>query len=248
MSGVADVAISIDGPFGLVTRSRRTGSRVAVAVAVPDQRLPIRTAPRSSHDQSDSNRLLRGNSTLDFQTREYVPGDDQRHVHWSSTARLGELMVRDRAHEENPTAVILLDTLGADPEGHGADIAVTAAAAAALHHIDRGAEVIVWSGPTRLQLASGRGRDAVRVESARHPAGAQVPDNVTIPRAAWHVSICTLSSDRADVLARRLPKGQAQSRFVVEELSDDGVSLDTALFGGALTLPHQWLRAPGTPQ
>lgn len=245
MSGVADVGIRIDGPFGLVARSRRTGSALVVAVAVPDQRLPLHASPRAAADQSDSQRLLRGNSTLDFHTREYVPGDDLRHVHWSSTARLGELMVRERAHEENPVAVVLLDTLGADPEGHGADIAVTAAAAAALHHIDRGAEVVFWSGPTRLHLASGRGRDTVRIESARHPAGAEVPASVTIPPAAWHVSVCALSADRADALTVGLPKGQARSRFVVEELADDGVSLDTALFGGALSLPHQWHRTPG---
>lgn len=245
MSGVADIGIRLDGPFGLVSRSRRTGSGLVVAVAVPDQRLPLHATPRSSAEQSDSQRLLRGNSTLDFHTREYVPGDDLRHVHWSSTARLGELMVRERAHEENPTAVVLLDTLGADPAGHGADIAVTAAAAAALQHIDRGADVILWSGSTRLRLTGGRGRDTVRIESARHPAGAEVPDGVTIPPAAWHVSICALTSARADALATGLPKGQARSRFVVEELSDDGVSLDTALFGGALHLPHQWTQVTG---
>jgi len=245
MSGIAEVGLSIDGPFGLVTRRRRTGSRLGVAVAVPDQRLPVHAAPRTALEQSDSDRLLRGTSTLDFHTREYVPGDDIRHIHWASTARVGELMVRERAHEETPTAVILLDTLGADPEGHGADIAVTAAAAAALHHLDRDAEVILHSGATRLRLASGRGRDAVRLESARHPAGAQVPDETTIPASAWHVSICALTTERADVLASKLPRGQARSRFVVEELADDGVSLDTALFGGALTLPHQWRRDQG---
>ncbi|MGO1397047.1 MAG: DUF58 domain-containing protein [Brevibacterium yomogidense] len=245
ISGVADVGLRIDGPFGLVTRRRRTGTRLTVAVAVPDQRLPVHAAPRTSLDQSDSDRLLRGTSTLDFHTREYVPGDDMRHVHWSSTARLGELMVRERAHEETPTAVILLDTLGADPEGHGADIAVTAAAAAALHHLDRDSEVIFWSGPTRLLLASGRGRDAVRLESARHPAGAQVPDDTNVPKSAWHVSICALSTARADALSSKLPRGQARSRFVVEELDDDGVSLDTTLFGGALNVPHQWRRDAG---
>ncbi len=245
MSGVADVGLRIDGPFGLVTRRRRTGAGLDVAVAVPDQRLPVHATPRTSLDQSDSDRLLRGTSTLDFHTREYVPGDDIRHVHWSSTARLGELMVRERAHEETPTAVILLDTLGADPEGHGADIAVTAAAAVALHHIDRDSEVVLWSGPSRLRLASGRGRDAVRLESARHPAGAQVPDDITVPRSAWHVSVCALSTERADALSAKVARGQARSRFVVEELDDDGVSLDTALFGGALSVPHQWRRSTG---
>ena len=245
MSGVADVRIRIDGPFGLVTRTRKTGSSLPVAVAVPDQRLPLTGSPRSSAQPMDSRHLMRGTSTLDFHTREYVPGDDIRHIHWASTARLGELMVRERAHEETPLAVVLLDTLGADPDGHGADIAVTAAAAAALQQLDRDADLILHSGDVRVNATGGRGRDAVRLESARHAAGAQVPDDVRVPASAWHVTICTLTTERADALTRILPKGVARSRFVVEELPDPGVGLDTALFGAALTLPHEWRGGSG---
>ncbi len=56
-------------------------------------------------------RDLEGRTTNDLSTsdvafhtlREYVPGDDRRHVHWRTTARLGQLMVRQfvdtrRAH------------------------------------------------------------------------------------------------------------------------------------------------------
>jgi uncharacterized protein (DUF58 family) len=245
MSGVVDVRIRIDGPFGLVTRTRKTGCRLLVAVAVPDQRLPLTGSPRSSAQPMDSRHLMRGTSTLDFHTREYVPGDDIRHIHWASTARLGELMVRERAHEETPLAVVLLDTLGADPDGHGADIAVTAAAAAAMQQLDRDADLILHSGDVRVNATGGRGRDAVRLESARHAAGAQVPDDVRVPASAWHVTLCALTTERADALTRSLPKGVARSRFVVEELPDPGVGLDTALFGGALTLPHEWRSGTG---
>lgn len=245
MSGVKDVRIRIEGPFGLVARTRRTGSGLTVAVAVPDQRLPLHGSPRSSAQPSDSRHLMRGSSTLDFHTREYVPGDDMRHIHWASTARLGELMVRERAHEETPLAVVLLDTLGADPDGHGADIAVTAAAAAALHHLDRDADVILQSGDVRVSALGTRGCDAIRLESARHASGAQVPDDVRVPASAWHVTVCALTTQRADALIQTLPRGMARSRFVVEELSDSGIGLDTALFGGALTLPHEWRSGSG---
>lgn len=43
------------------------------------------------------------------QLREYVPGDDIRFVDWKSTARMGQLLVRDYYDEQNRTFVIVLD-------------------------------------------------------------------------------------------------------------------------------------------
>ncbi|WP_029088703.1 DUF58 domain-containing protein [Brevibacterium album] len=240
LSGIESVRLRLEGPFGLIalTRTARTGLRTAVAV--PDQVLPVRARPHMSAEQSESDRLQRGTSTLDFHTREYAPGDDLRHVHWASTARYGTLMIREQAHEESPVAVVLLDTLGADPTGHGADIAVTAAAAVALHHLSEGTEVLLSSGPRLVRAAGAKGRDTVRLESARHPAGAEVPAVPALPPGTRHVAICALQAERARALAAELPRSQPHSLFVVEELADDGVSLETALFGGELRLPPQW--------
>jgi uncharacterized protein (DUF58 family) len=41
--------------------------------------------------------------------REYVIGDDLRHVHWRTSARVGELMVREHVDTSLPRIVILLD-------------------------------------------------------------------------------------------------------------------------------------------
>jgi uncharacterized protein (DUF58 family) len=54
--------------------------------------------------------------------REYVMGDDLRHVHWRTSARVGELMVRENVDTSLPRVVILLDdraeahTMGANGE------------------------------------------------------------------------------------------------------------------------------------
>ncbi|MGC9665654.1 DUF58 domain-containing protein [Planosporangium sp. 12N6] len=48
--------------------------------------------------------------TITFDTlREYVVGDELRHVHWRTTARIGELMVREHLDTSLPRLVILLD-------------------------------------------------------------------------------------------------------------------------------------------
>lgn len=42
--------------------------------------------------------------------RDYVPGDDRRHVHWRTTARTGKLMVRQFEETRRSHVVVALDT------------------------------------------------------------------------------------------------------------------------------------------
>jgi uncharacterized protein (DUF58 family) len=73
----------------------------------------------------------------DAATREYRHGDDLRKVHWRSTARVGELMVRREEQPRQSRAAVLLDTRAAAHRGDGAasslEWAVSAAASVALH-------------------------------------------------------------------------------------------------------------------
>jgi uncharacterized protein (DUF58 family) len=73
----------------------------------------------------------------DAATREYRHGDDLRKVHWRSTARVGELMVRREEQPRQSRAAVLLDTRAAAHRGDGAasslEWAVSAAASVAVH-------------------------------------------------------------------------------------------------------------------
>jgi uncharacterized protein (DUF58 family) len=68
----------------------------------------------------------------DVATREYRHGDDLRRVHWRSTARRGELMVRREEQPHELQATVLLDVRGHGHRGMGVSAslewAVTAAA------------------------------------------------------------------------------------------------------------------------
>lgn len=44
--------------------------------------------------------------------REYVPGDDRRHIHWRSSARTGALMVRQFEETRQSRVALALDTAG----------------------------------------------------------------------------------------------------------------------------------------
>lgn len=67
-------------------------------------------------------RDLEGNPTRDLTDsdvsfhalREYAPGDDRRHIHWKSTARTGQLMVRQFEETRRSHLVIALSLASAD--------------------------------------------------------------------------------------------------------------------------------------
>ena len=76
--------------------------------------------------------------------REYELGDDLRRVHWRSTARTGELMIRQDEARWRSRAAVVLDV---HPDGHddeSFEVAVEAAASvvARLVRLQRRVEVV----------------------------------------------------------------------------------------------------------
>lgn len=95
-------------PLGLVTMPRSHGGteRVWVYPTV----YPLAAVPPGIARSLDGliDRVPHGTITFDT-LREYVIGDELRHVHWRTTARIGELMVREHLDTSLPRLVILLD-------------------------------------------------------------------------------------------------------------------------------------------
>lgn len=72
-------------------------------------------------------------STAFASLREYLPGDDPRHIHWRSSARVGTLVVREHVDTTEPTTAIVLDTRAdqLDPASFEQAVQVAASVAAA---------------------------------------------------------------------------------------------------------------------
>jgi uncharacterized protein (DUF58 family) len=118
---VGPLEISRVDPLALagVVRSYGESARVWVRPRVhPIAAVPVGLS-RSMDGRVD--RVPHGSITF-AALREYVVGDDLRHVHWRTSARVGELMVQENVDTSLPRVVLLLDdreaghTLGEDGE------------------------------------------------------------------------------------------------------------------------------------
>ena len=68
--------------------------------------------------------------------RAYEIGDDHRHVHWLSTARTGQLMVRHHVDNRQPYLTVLLDDRATSHTAEGFEVAVEIAGSLAVSSLD----------------------------------------------------------------------------------------------------------------
>jgi uncharacterized protein (DUF58 family) len=115
---VGPLQITRADPLGLIELSRGYGDTAIVWVH-PRIHL-LRAVPAGMARSLDGRIDKVPHGTITFDTlREYVVGDELRRVHWRSSAKVGELMVREQLDTSEPTIVVLLDDRAAahpDPE------------------------------------------------------------------------------------------------------------------------------------
>ena len=150
---VGPLSVRLNDPFGLVELNRTfssTATLVVVPRVVPLPPIPLTGAWTGSGDNRP--RAFASGSAEDVTVREYRQGDDLRRVHWRSSARVGELMVRREEQPWQSRATLFLDNRRLAHRGRGAasslEHAVSMAASIAVHLVQRGFTV-------RLVTASG---------------------------------------------------------------------------------------------
>jgi uncharacterized protein (DUF58 family) len=108
---VGPLRIRVADAFGLVeiSKSFNTTSTLVVTPRIYD--LPRAAAPSSWLGEGDGGmRTISAIGEDDAAPRAYQDGDGLRRVHWRSTARYGELMVRREEHQWRNSASVFLDT------------------------------------------------------------------------------------------------------------------------------------------
>src|SRR5579863_7414825 len=135
--------VRVADAFGLVeiTRSFSTTSTLVVTPRIVP--LPRAAAPSSYLGEGDGGmRTISAIGEDDAAPRVYQNGDGLRRVHWRSTARYGQLMVRREEHQWRNSASVFLDTRRSAHSGSGPsatfEFAVSAAASIGAHLTSEG--------------------------------------------------------------------------------------------------------------
>lgn len=138
--------LRLTDPFGMCELTRSFSAFDTLTVVPRTESLPaVRLAGEASGYGEGRQRSLALAGDDDIIPRAYRHGDDLRRVHWRSTARYGELMVRREEQPQRARCTVLLDTRRTAFQGAGPDSAfewaVSGAASALMHLLERGFSV-----------------------------------------------------------------------------------------------------------
>ncbi len=125
-------------PFGFFEASATVGQGVSVVVYPRLEPLPLWRLPAASLEGSRASpeRTLQ-TTPLATTVRPYAPGDSMNRIHWRSTARHGEIQVKEFDLEQTADAWLILDLQRGIQAGHGEESTTEAAIRAAAAIADR---------------------------------------------------------------------------------------------------------------
>lgn len=168
---IGPMTVRLNDPFGLVELKRAFQSTTALVVTprvVPLPVIPLAGAWTGSGDNRP--RAFATGSAEDVTVREYRRGDDLRRVHWRSSARVGELMVRREEQPWQSRATLFLDNRTFAHRGSGAassmEHAVSVTASIAVHLTQRGFRVRLVTAHGEADSASWHDRGGVAGDTA----------------------------------------------------------------------------------
>lgn len=200
--------------------------------------------------EGEATRVI-SDSDLSFHAlRDYVAGDDRRHIHWRSTARMGRLMVRQFEDTRRTHTALALST---DPDDYADadefEVAVAALASIGVQALRDERELTVLAGdgalrtdtPSRLLdgVSALETADGTRDGASLGRWIAQEVANATVAILVTG-SVPDLSDLRASAV--HLPSGVRTLLLVVDATGDSEVAthdrLSLARIGSLLDLPR----------
>jgi uncharacterized protein (DUF58 family) len=200
---VGPVEIPRADPFGLCRTVQSMGGPQRISVhprLLAFQALPTGASRNLEGPSSDSS----PQGTVTFhRLREYVVGDDLRTVHWPSTARLGQLVVRHNVDTAQPYTVVLLDL---DPARYSADTFEEA--------VDTAASVVI-------SLSGGKAPVQLRTTAGERLGGAAYRDPTAIIDFLTEVRPTESGSLQSQLILLRRDRG-GTALIVVTGRVDEG--------------------------
>jgi len=107
---VGPISVVRRDSFGLYRRSVVLPGSAKVVVHPATATLPPLSAGFVRDLEGEASRDLTDSDLSFHALREYVPGDDRRHIHWKSSAKTGRFMIRQYEQTRRSRMLIVLDT------------------------------------------------------------------------------------------------------------------------------------------
>jgi uncharacterized protein (DUF58 family) len=125
-------------PFGFFEAAATVGQGIGVVVYPRVEPIPMWRLPSASLEGSHASPERTNQTTpLAMTVRPYAPGDSMNRIHWRSTARHGEIQVKEFDLEQTADAWIVLDLQRSIQAGHGDESTTEAAIRAAASIADK---------------------------------------------------------------------------------------------------------------
>ncbi|HEX6491787.1 MAG TPA: DUF58 domain-containing protein [Gaiellaceae bacterium] len=253
----AETRALIEDPFGLARAELPLRAHQTLLVYPRLVELEQLFSERGSHARDGRRLLLRRPSGFDLHSvREYEQGESLRKVHWRSTAKRGELMVRELEDAPRDEVAVLLDAEhGGEASAECFDLQVRAAGSLLLAQARRGRRallIVTGSRPTTTRVHSyetdwRQAYDLLAAASAdgRTPAAALLGDEgASLARALELVVVtASLAPRLVEELLRRTLSQRRASLVLVDRASFGAAGLHRAPEPAALVR----LRAAGVP-
>jgi len=248
-----DVRAELADPFGLERAIVALPAPGALLVYPRLERLQQLFSESGAHSHDGRRLLLRRHTGLELHgVREYEQGESLRRVHWRSTARRGQLMVKELEDAPRDEIAVLLDADAKSVVGESFDVQVRAAGSIVEAYVRRGRRAVLVVNSERREVQhvhspAADWRRALELLAAVEPTGttpaARLLAEENGPAArALELAVVTarIESDLVDRLVQR-----ALSRRKVSL-----VYVDPASFNGAARRPEPALlrlQAAGVP-
>ena len=232
----ADVRVELSDPFALECSVVPLPPPGALLVYPRLVRLGPLFSESGERSQDGRRLLLRRNSGFELHSvREYEQGESLRRVHWPSTARRSQLMVKELEDSPRDEIAVLLDADAKAVVGDSFEVQVRAAGSLLDAYVRRGrrAVLVVNSARREVQHVHSAGADwrrALELLAAVEPTG-----NTPVARLLLEEDSPAARALELVVVTARLEPGLID-RLVQRALSRRRVSLvfvDPASFNGA---------------
>jgi uncharacterized protein (DUF58 family) len=235
---VDDARATIEDPFGLARAEVDLDARGSLLVYPRLVAIERLFSESGAHAQDGRRLLLRRPTGFDLHSvREYEQGESLRKVHWPTTARRGQLMVKELEDAPRDEIAVILDADGSAVARGSFDVQVRAAGSILRTHAAHGRRAIlavnsVQRPHARVASLEGDWLAAMVLLAAAEPDGTR-PVVELLTRESGPAS---RALETVVVTAR--VSGALATRLVERSLAGQGVSvvwIDTASFAGRPT-------------